>query len=131
LKSKVVYIAVVITVIMLGLGSRVFAEALPSFVANHFGDMLWASIVYFGFRVLLSNRSLLLSAYLSLIFSFSVEFSQLYQAGWINEIRSTTLGALVLGRGFLFVDLIRYTVGIALSFVADRYCFKRNKRANH
>ncbi len=60
-----------------------------------------------------------MSVYLSMIFSFTIEFSQLYQAGWINDIRSTLLGALILGKGFLGIDLIRYTVGIVISFVAD------------
>ena len=34
-----------------------------------------------------------------------VEESQLYHASWIDSIRGTTLGALVLGHGFLWSDL--------------------------
>jgi hypothetical protein len=118
---------VVLIVIISGLSSRVFAEVLPLFVSSHLGDMLWASMVYFGFRVLLIKRTLLLAACISLLFSFTVEFSQLYQAGWINGIRSNVLGALVLGKGFLFIDLVRYTVGIFLSYVIDWYWMNRNK----
>jgi hypothetical protein len=121
------YIFIVLTVMILGISSRVFTEILPTFVSIHFGDMLWASMVYFCFRFLLINRSLFVSAYISLVFSFFIEFSQLYQAEWINVIRSTLLGSLVLGRGFLAVDLIRYFVGIFISFFIDSI-FERGRR---
>jgi hypothetical protein len=51
--------------------------------------------------------------------SFLVEASQLYQAPWINAIRSTTLGHLVLGTGFEWLDLCAYTVGVALGMLGD------------
>lgn len=57
----------------------------------------------------------------SLMFSFGIEFSQLYQAEWINSIRATILGGLILGKGFLWIDLVRYTVGITLSYGLDQY----------
>jgi len=44
-----------------------------------------------------------------------VEISQLYQVEWLNNIRSTTLGRLVLGQGFLWSDIISYTVGITIA----------------
>jgi hypothetical protein len=41
-----------------------------------------------------------------------VEISQLYHAPWIDSIRQTALGGLVLGFGFLWTDLVCYSVGI-------------------
>ena len=41
----------------------------------------------------------------ALLLSFAVEFSQLYQADWIDALRANRFGALVLGRGFLWADL--------------------------
>jgi hypothetical protein len=128
LKSRIIYIFVMLTVIIVGISSRVFTERLPTFISIHFGDMLWASMVYFGFRVLLINRSLFVTACISLIFSFLIEFSQLYQADWINVVRSTLLGSLVLGRGFLIVDLTRYFVGISISFFIDSIIERRRRR---
>ncbi|OAB47055.1 hypothetical protein PBAT_08335 [Paenibacillus antarcticus] len=118
-RGRVVYIIIFLMVIILGMSSRSFTDVLPLFISRHFGDALWASMVYFGCRILFLRQRLLMSVYLSMIFSFTIEFSQLYQAGWINDIRSTLLGALILGKGFLGIDLIRYTVGIVISFVAD------------
>ena len=128
LKARVVYIIVFFTVIILGIISRSFTDVLPLFVSRHFGDALWASMVYFGCRILFLKQRLMASFCLSLIFCFIIEFSQLYQADWINGIRSTILGALILGKGFLGVDLIRYVVGIVCSFVLDWYWINHVKK---
>lgn len=117
--KSIVYICIFLTVIVLGIGSRAFADQLPLFVSRHFGDALWGSMVYFGFRVLFTEQKKLHSLILSLIFSFGIEFSQLYQEVWMNSLRSTLVGGLILGKGFLWIDLLRYTVGIGLSYVLD------------
>ena len=46
--------------------------------------------------------------------SYLDELSQLYQAAWINQIRATTIGRLVLGSAFSWLDLLAYTVGVGL-----------------
>lgn len=121
LKERLLYMCICFIVIVLGISSRAFSEQLPLFVSRHFGDALWGSLVYFMFRVLLVNRRLWIALVWSLMFSFGIEFSQLYQADWINSIRATILGGLILGKGFLWVDLVRYTVGIMLSYGWDHY----------
>lgn len=125
LKKRIVYIAIFFIVIILGISSRTFSDVLPLFVSRHFGDALWASMVYFGCRILFLKQRLFMSVVLSLVFSYSIEFSQLYQADWINSLRSTLLGALILGKGFLSIDLIRYVIGIVCSWVIDRYAISR------
>ena len=92
----------------------------PKTIAPFVGDMLWAMMVYFGFRFLFPKLDILKSVLLAILFSFSIEISQLYQADWINNIRSTTLGGLVLGHGFLFEDLISYSIGIILGYFIDK-----------
>lgn len=118
-RKRVYYALAVVSLIILGISSRKLSGYLPTFVAEHSGDMLWAAMVYFGFRCLFPRKGLLLAFMGSLIFSFFIEFSQLYQADWINTVRDTTLGALVLGHGFLAVDLLRYFVGIIIAWFAD------------
>ena len=122
---KLIYLLTVIMTIVLGLASRSGADLVPLFVARHAGDTLWAGMVYFGFRFLFTRQSLSLAVLLSILFSFGIEFSQLYQSPAINDIRNTLLGSLVLGKGFLWLDLLRYTVGILLSYLCDRYSFQK------
>ncbi|WP_404330387.1 DUF2809 domain-containing protein [Mesobacillus maritimus] len=118
-KGRIFYFAAVVLSILLGLASRRYGEFLPVFVADNAGDMLWAMMVYFGLRFLLVHKRPTHSIWLSIIFCYGIELSQLYQAEWINFIRSTALGALVLGKGFLMVDLVRYTVGIIIATLLD------------
>lgn len=125
---KVTYLVAVIMTIVLGLVSRSGSDLVPLFVAQHAGDTLWAGMVYFGFRFLFTRQSLSLAVLLSMLFSFGIEFSQLYQRPWINGIRNTLPGSLLLGRGFLWLDLSRYTVGILLSYLYDRYILQKIRK---
>ncbi|WP_338551401.1 DUF2809 domain-containing protein [Paenibacillus sp. KS-LC4] len=120
------YAAAVLLTMALGFSSRHFASQLPAFIVAHFGDMLWASMVYFGFRMLQAGRPLLLSLLCSTVFSFGIEFSQLYQADWIRDVRHTTLGGLVLGQGFSGIDLARYSFGLLLAYALDQWLSKRS-----
>jgi glycopeptide antibiotics resistance protein len=121
------FIGVIIT-ILLGLASRKFGYLLFSFLAENTGDVLWAMMVYFGFRFLFLKKSMLTAIFLSILFSFGIEFSQLYQEDWINQIRGTLLGALILGKGFLLVDLIRYTTGIVIASSLDRLIIPKKQK---
>jgi len=126
---RIVYLITIIITIFLGLASRKWSLSLSPFVAQNAGDVLWAIMIYFGFRFLLVQKSTLTAILLSFLFSFSIEFSQLYQEDWINQIRATTLGALILGKGFLIEDLIRYTVGILIAAVLDKVSLKFTLRS--
>ncbi|WP_317890681.1 ribosomal maturation YjgA family protein [Paenibacillus arenilitoris] len=121
LKERIRYAAAALAVMALGFCSREFAERLPAFFAEHAGDALWAAMVYFIVRTLFARKGLIWSGHVSVIFCFGIEFSQLYQAEWIAGIRSTRLGALVLGTGFVAIDLARYAAGIGLAMLADKW----------
>jgi hypothetical protein len=100
---------------MLGLLSRHY-KPIPQFI----GDILWATMVYFIMRFLLISKAVTFSVIASLLFSYTIEFSQLYQAPWINELRHSLFGKLVLGQGFLWSDLLCYTIGVLVGVIMDR-----------
>ena len=52
----------------------------------------------------------------ALITSFAIEFSQMLTPDWLVKIRSTFLGHMLLGQGFLWSDLLAYTIGIAVIY---------------
>jgi hypothetical protein len=52
-------------------------------------------------------------------FSVAVEISQLYHAPWIDSIRQSTIGGLILGFGFLWSDLACYALGVGLGVMID------------
>lgn len=129
LRARIYYLLIVIIVTVLGMGSRVFADSLPLFISIHFGDGLWSSMIYFGVRTIWVDKKLHWAFWISLIFTFSIEFSQLYKAEWLIGIRNSFLGALVLGKGFLGVDLVRYSVGIIISYWIDRCISKQSSKS--
>ena len=109
----------------LGLASRKYINYLPSFLGKYAGDTLWATMVYLGLAFLFNRFNIRKITIFSLIFSYGIEISQLYQGEWINKIRNTLIGALILGRGFLFSDLICYTVGIFIGIIIDKLIFRK------
>ena len=118
-RPRVVYAALTAATIVLGLASRRFATVLPDAVRLYAGDALWAAAAYFAAATIWPSARTIQLAVGALAFSFVIEASQLYRAPWIDGVRSTRLGALVLGYGFLWSDLGCYAVGVAAAACVD------------
>lgn len=115
LKYRVFYIVAIVITISFGLLSRANFVDNSSIIYLYVGDALWASLIFWLLCLILPKVAINHQLVLALLFCFSIEFSQLYQSEWINTIRATTLGGLVLGFGFKFSDLIAYSVGVVMS----------------
>ena len=115
-----VYAAAVLAVIGVGLASRHWPGLFPAALGKYPGDALWALMVFAGCGMLRPRACSWRVAASALAISFAVEFSQLYQAPWINAIRGTTLGHLVLGSTFNAPDLLAYAIGVAAGLLAER-----------
>ena len=113
---------------LLGLTSRSSLVTLPDLLSAYAGDTLWALLVFWLFRTIYPSVSILYSALLAISFSFTIEFLQFYHAPWIDHIRSTTLGGLVLGFGFKLSDLACYTVGIGTGVMFDTMLIKYKRQ---
>ena len=113
------YAVLAVACIGLGLVSRAFRANLPAFLGEYGGDTIWAMMVYFLFAVLLARKPVWLISLCALVFSYGIEFSQMIHAPWIDSVRATTLGGLVLGQGFLVSDLICYAAGILIALLID------------
>ncbi|MEY8348085.1 DUF2809 domain-containing protein [Bacillus cereus] len=118
-RNRLLYAVLTITVIILGLGSRKFAYVLPGLINSYLGDALWALMVFIGFGFLFHKMETKKVALLSLLFCYGIEMSQLYHAEWIDSIRATTLGGLVLGYGFLWSDVLAYTIGVGMGMFCE------------
>ena len=109
------YALLALAVIATGLLWRSELIPMPPALSNYGGDALWALMVFLGLGFLLPKSSTAKIALLALAFAWSVEFSQLYRAPWIDAIRETIPGKLVLGNAFHWIDLLAYALGIALA----------------
>ncbi len=100
---------------ILGILSRKIND-IPLFI----GDILYAVLIYFGFRFLIMDSKKSTSLLLSLLFCFGIEILQLVQIDWLIAIRKTTLGHYILGEGFLWIDLLCYVVGTLMAYYLDK-----------
>lgn len=104
-------------VVLLGILSR--RHPLPGFLAEYTGDALYSVAAFLALAWLaprLSTRALVAAAFVG---SASVEVSQLLAWPWLVELRSRTLGALLLGQGFQWADFLAYGVGAACAGLVD------------
>lgn len=116
-KTFLFYLGLIGLTIFVGLLSR----KIPGLPAG-IGDALWAVLIYLGWRLLaLPPRW---SAGLALLVSYLVEFSQLLTWPWLVAFRATLVGHLLLGQGFLWSDLLAYTLGVLAAVACDSYFSK-------
>lgn len=117
-QKRLVYLGFTFLIVILGIFFREI-KFIPMFV----GDILYAVMVYFGLKFFFLLKSKL-NLLLSLLFCFAIEFSQTIQWEWLLAIRKTQLGHYVLGEGFLFTDLICYTIGNFIAFTLNNIILK-------
>lgn len=117
-----------IITILFGIGSRRYGAYMPYLLKTYLGDILWGLMVFLLMGILFTNKKTLFIATMAAIFSIVIELSQLYHAPWIDNIRRTTMGALVLGFGFLWSDIICYLIGIGFGVACELFFLKRPRR---
>lgn len=126
-RNRLLYLILTIIVIILGLLSRKI-ENLPEIISLYSGDILWALMIFLIIAFIFNKKSTIFTISWAIIFSYSIEISQLYHEPWIDAMRNTTLGGLILGFGFLWSDLVCYTIGILIGIVIDIIINKTNIR---
>ncbi len=119
-RKALIYFSFALAIVILGLSSRYFSIYLPRWVNLYLGDGLWALMIFLIVGLLFRTRGTKWVAVIALVFCYTIEVSQLYHSPWINIIRNTRIGGLVLGQGFLWSDLISYSIGIAIGTVLDK-----------
>lgn len=119
LRRRIKYFIFICGIIVLGMLSRHF-----SFIPLWAGDVLWATMIYFILRFFMLKASVLKIALLSVAISYTIEFSQLYKTEWIDNLRHTFLGRMILGETFFWGDLVSYTAGILIGVCIEVWIVK-------
>ena len=124
-----IYAALLGATLLLGLATRTWPAAFPAPVALYGGDTLWAAMLVWLLGLLRPSATPQARGLLALGFAFLVEVSQLVRSAPITAVRETRLGALVLGQGFLWSDLVCYALGVALAVAIDARLIRRARPA--
>jgi hypothetical protein len=98
---------------------------VPALVVTYAGDVLWAAMVFWIIAIAFPRLNHWFIAIATFAVAALVEVGQLYHAPWIDSLRATTIGGLVLGRGFLWSDLVCYAAGAAVAAVVDLALVRR------
>ncbi len=127
-RNVLAWVSLILLVVCLGIGSRRFASRLPGFLVAYAGDTLWALATFLGFGLVRPRASTWRVGLLAISFSVLIEVSQLYHAAWIDSIRRTTVGGLVLGFDFVWSDLACYAVGVSLGILIEQMSLPNRPR---
>ncbi len=119
-RRRFISAAAMVLVMAAGLLWRSPWVPLPVFARKYGGDALWALLAFVGIGFLAPRQSTVRTALAALVFAWAIEFSQLYHAPWIDAVRATRLGGLILGSTFNAPDLLAYAVGIAVGAWVER-----------
>lgn len=112
-RNRSTYALLSLLTMLLGLASRRWGSGLPAWVTLYAGDALWALLVFWLIRGGCPRWQSVRAGLATASFALTIELSQLWQTPWLDAVRHTTLGALVLGQGFRWSDLLCYAAGIA------------------
>jgi hypothetical protein len=123
-RNRVLHAAAVGLVIVIGLASRRHPGLFPQALGKYPGDALWAMMIFFGLGFLFPAKPVARIGLAALVFCCADEFSQLYHAPWIDSIRATTIGHLILGGGFSWADIAAYLAGVLMAGLIETACFK-------
>ena len=115
LKARLIYLSIIIVTVIAGLLSRELSSVIPFFI----GDILWGLAVFLLMRFIFITKPLKFAVIVSSIYACLTEFSQLYEAPWIENIRPTFFGRVLLGETFLWSDILCYLIGIGIGILVE------------
>lgn len=125
-RSRFAYATLAALTVICGLATRPLRRVIAPELVENLGDVLWATLVYLLIAIVWRRQASGRIALVALMISGAVECSQLCHATWLDAIRQTTLGGLVIGWGFAWGDLVAYACGIAGCVLLERH-FRMNQ----
>lgn len=124
MRTRVRFALAAAGIVLLGLLSRMPALHLPP----AWGDVLWACMLYALLGLIAPQSRMARSAMLAWGLCILVECSQLLHTPWLDALRATALGHLLLGSTFVAGDLLCYTLGVACMYAVERWIRRRERR---
>jgi len=129
-RNPIVWLLLIVLTVALGIGSRRFPHRLPVFVADlrrGTPSGRWRFSCSSGWSC--PERQ---HAGFALLAMGALGAGRgrpvCYRAPWIDSIRRTTVGGLILGYGFLWSDLVCYAAGVGLGALAEAALVRFSRR---
>ncbi|KFC60481.1 ribosomal maturation YjgA family protein [Flavobacterium gilvum] len=94
-----------------------------SFIRPYLGDVLVVILVYCFIKSFLKLPVLPVAIFV-LIFSFTVEFLQLFNIVEKLHLEQSKIARIVIGTSFSWIDLLTYIIGVAIVLLVEKYWLK-------
>lgn len=116
LKFNPIFFALTITLLVTEISIAYFLNS--GFIRFTLGDFLASILVYCAIKTIFKTSTITV-AIITLIISFSIEFTQLANLLDYLNLRHNTLTSIILGSHFSVQDLIAYALGIITIYFID------------
>ncbi|QEC66299.1 DUF2809 domain-containing protein [Panacibacter ginsenosidivorans] len=117
LLRRIIYLLLFAFFIWLALATRHHKEWFYPLIVKYGGDVIWAGAFLFLLRTIFINTALWKLAVWCYVLGVLDEVSQLIRTPFADVARTTTLGKLMFGQGFLWSDILCYAIGTLLAFL--------------
>ncbi len=126
-RARATYVALALATIGIGLLVHRRGVTLGPATRDVLGDALWAAMIAWWAGALAPSARLGPRCAAAYAICASVEASQLYHGPWLDAVRGTPLGQLVLGRGFDPRDLAAYALGVGMAVLLEATAIARGR----
>ena len=120
MRPRLAHVAAAVATIAVGLAVHLGGVVLGPVARDVLGDALWAMMIAWWIGALAPDARLVRRGASALAVCFAVEASQRLHAPWLDAVRGTTIGHLVLGSGFDPRDFLSYTAGVVAAMLIER-----------
>ncbi len=110
-RFRLITFVCLILLVPIGYAARFYLSSDQEWLRNLLGNIayesFWVLLVMFLFPTIAPIKA----AIGVCLASFAIEFLQLWQPDWLQTLRATLPGRLVLGSSFYWLDFLQYGVG--------------------
>lgn len=112
-------LAAIAALLALGVPSKWYDGAGARYVVGQLWDVCGSAIIVLLGRLLVPRARPAANAAVVLVMLLANELLQLLHAPWLEELRATLFGRVVLGSRFNPLDLLAITAGVTIAAVLD------------
>ena len=121
MKRRVVYLAIAVVTMVVGLVWRFVLIGMPAGLYKYGGSALWAAMIYWLAVLVRPDARPVRLALVAVVIATLVELFKLVHTPGLDAFRLTFVGKVVLGRFFYWSDFVAYYAAIAVVCWADRW----------
>jgi hypothetical protein len=120
LRHRLLFLINILAIVPLGYVVR-FGHILPEFISDAGGGIAYEIFWILLVLTIAPTANIRITAISVCLTTCAIEFLQLYQPPWLQAIRATLPGRLVLGTTFSWGDFPPYFIGSALGLLLVYY----------